>query len=108
MAKTEIDSSRTSDAATSSWVESGLDAHATTVAPPAFSVRKRLAVSVVMWRQAAIVTPSSGRSLAKRSRIDARTGIWVSAHAIRCRPRSARFGSAMSKFTRELPLLGGS
>src|SRR3989442_2670663 len=98
MAKVAMTSSRTSEAATSSWVESGLEAQATTVAPPALSVRRRLAVSVVMWRQAPTVTPSRGRSLAKRSRMEVRTGMLLSAQAMRCRPRSASAGSAMSKF----------
>src|SRR5438477_2244696 len=99
-------SSRTSEAATSSCVERGLEAHVTTVAPPALRARRRLAVSVVTWRQAPTVTPSSGRSLAKRSLMEARTGMLRSAHAIRCLPRSASAGSAMSKFMAEAPWVG--
>ena len=39
-------------------------------APPAFRVRRRLAVSVVTWRQAAAMEPSRGRSFVNRSLID--------------------------------------
>jgi hypothetical protein len=56
-------------AATSSFVDSGFEAHRPTSAPPAASVRARLAVSVVTCRHAESVRPSSGRSLSKRSRI---------------------------------------
>ena len=89
-------SSMAREAATSSWVDRGLEAEATTVAPPAFSVRSRLAVSVVMCRQAAMVTPSSGRSFSKRARMLASTGMWLSAHAMRWRPSSASEASAKS------------
>ena len=44
-------------AATSSWVESGLEAQSAGSAPPALSVRARLAVSAVTCRQAARRTP---------------------------------------------------
>ncbi len=54
MAKTEMSYTSTSAAATSSWVESGFDAHSTTSAPPAFRVRMRFAVSVVTCRHAEI------------------------------------------------------
>src|SRR4051794_5048908 len=72
--------------ATSSCVERGLAAATATVAPPAASARTRLAVSAVTCRQAATETPSSGRSRAKRSRIERRTGICPSAHSIRAWP----------------------
>ena len=52
-AKVGIPSSTTSEAATSSWVDSGFEAQMSTSAPPALSVRRRLAVSVVTCRQAA-------------------------------------------------------
>src|SRR3984893_2901614 len=81
--------SLTSAAATSSWVESGLEAQHSTSAPPALSVRRRLAVSVVIWRQALKRWPRSGFSLAKRSRMSRSTGICSSAHSILCRPASA-------------------
>ena len=42
-----MSNSWTSAAATSSWVDSGFEAHRTTSAPPAFSVRIRFAVSLV-------------------------------------------------------------
>src|SRR5215470_5166224 len=90
MAKTSIPSCVTSDAATSSWVDSGLLAHSRTRAPPAWSVRARLAVSEVTCRQAASRIPLSGFSLWKRSRMLRRTGIWASAQRIRVRPLSAR------------------
>ena len=61
--------SLTSAAATSSWVESGLDAQHSTSAPPALSARSRLAVSVVIWRQALRRWPAAACSLAKRSRM---------------------------------------
>src|SRR5690242_2985646 len=61
--------SATSAAATSSCVESGLLAASVTCAPPALSVRIRLAVSVVTWRQAPTRRPSSGRSRSRRSRL---------------------------------------
>ena len=62
-------------AATSSWVESGLEAISMTSAPPACKVRTRLAVSAVTCRQADIRNPLSGFSLANRSRMRASTGI---------------------------------
>src|ERR1019366_2677765 len=74
-----------------SWVDSGLAAQSPTWAPPARSTRTRFAVSAVTCRQAAMRQPSSGSSLAKRSRIAASTGIWPSAPAIRAAPaRSSR------------------
>src|SRR5262245_44901209 len=57
----------------------------------------RFAVSAVTWRQAATRTPSRGRSAAKRSRIERRTGIWPSAQSTRARPSTARAGLAMSE-----------
>src|SRR5438094_248880 len=68
MAKTLMPKSLTRLAATSSWVESGLEAISTRSAPPACSVRARLAVSAVTCRQADIFSPASGFSLAKRAR----------------------------------------
>src|SRR5450759_2649094 len=97
MAKTETPSSATREAATSSCVESGLDAQRTRSAPPAASVRARLAVSLVTCRQADSRIPWSGFSLAKRSRICRRTGMLFSAHSIRSRPRPASAWSLMSK-----------
>ena len=52
IAKVEMPYSSTSAAATSSCVDSGLEAQMTTSAPPACSVRIRFAVSVVTCRQA--------------------------------------------------------
>ena len=51
----------------SSWVDSGLDAASETAAPPACSSRTSMAVSAVMCRQAAMPSPSKGRSLLNRS-----------------------------------------
>ena len=88
--------SPTSAAATSSWVESGLDATSTTSAPPAWRVRTRLAVSAVTCRLAETRSPASGRSRAKRARIAASTGISRSAQSIRWRPSGASPRSATS------------
>src|SRR3989338_6485365 len=93
MAYTAMPWSRTRWAATSSCVDSGLDAHSTTSAPPALSVTARLAVSEVTCRHAAMRRPLSGCSLANRARICRSTGIERSAHSVRRRPSSA---SAMS------------
>ena len=51
----------------SSWVDSGLDAARETAAPPARSNRTSIAVSAVMCRQAATLSPSKGRSRPNRS-----------------------------------------
>src|SRR5262249_23485385 len=69
--------------------ESGLEAQSTTSAPPAASVRARLAVSVVTCRHAEMRCPARGRSRSKRSRIAPSTGICRSAHAIRRTPSAA-------------------
>src|ERR1700760_3840405 len=45
-------------AATSSWVDSGLEAASDTVAPPARRARTRIAVSAVTFRQAATDSPA--------------------------------------------------
>ena len=49
-----------SEAATSSWVESGFEEQRTASAPPAARVRIRFAVSAVTCRQALIFQPASG------------------------------------------------
>src|SRR2546423_10294251 len=87
---------RTRWAATSSCVDSGLEAHSATWAPPAFRATTRLAVSVVTCRQAARRLPLSGRSRANRSLSSRSTGIERSAHSVRRRPSSARRMSLMS------------
>ena len=79
-----------------SCVLSGLLAQSTTSAPPATSVRMRLAVSVVTWRQAPMRTPSSGFSFSKRSRMALSTGMCMSAHSMRSTPSAARPMSLMS------------
>src|SRR5256885_5308980 len=73
----------------SSCVESGLDAHSATSAPPALSVMHRLAVSLVTCRHAARRLPLSGCSFANRAWIWRSTGIERSAHSLRRRPSSA-------------------
>jgi hypothetical protein len=89
IAKQGMSYASTSAAATSSCVESGFEAHRTTSAPPAFSVRIRFAVSVVTCRQAEMRMPASGCSRSNRSRIAASTGICRSAHSMRRTPSGA-------------------
>src|SRR5579864_979973 len=96
MACTEMLKSRTSDAATSSWVESGLEAHSTTSAPPSRSVTARLAVSVVTCRQAEMRMPLSGWFLMNSLRMLCSTGMDWLAHSMRRFPRSARSRLLMS------------
>src|SRR5213596_2444839 len=88
--------SRTRCAATSSWVDSGLEAQSAMSAPPAWSVIARFAVSVVTCRHAARRFPLRGRSRANRSRSCRSTGIDRSAHSVRRRPSSASRMSLMS------------
>src|SRR2546421_16798 len=82
MAKTLMPWWVTSDAAAASVVDRGLEAQSTSSAPPAFRVMARLAVSVVICRQAERRWPLSGCSRLKRSRICSRTGISWAAHSI--------------------------
>src|SRR3954463_12913605 len=86
----------TSAAATSSCTVSGLAEHSAACAPPATSACIRFAVSAVTCRQAATFAPASGRSAAKRSRIERSTGICPSAHSTRARPPGASDGSWIS------------
>src|SRR3972149_11806933 len=90
MANTGILKFLTSEAATSSWVLRGFEAHTVTSPPPAFSVMARFAVSVVTWRQAAIFTPFNGLFLEKLSLTCLRTGMSLSAHSILFFPVPAR------------------
>ena len=71
------------------------------LAPPAFSVRTRLAVSAVMCRHAEMFLPLSGLLRANRSRIAARTGMSLSAHRILRFPSDANAKSATSYFIHE-------
>ena len=80
----------------SSCVDSGFDAHRTTSAPPACSVSARFAVSEVMCRQPAILTPRKVCSRAKRSRIELSTGISRPAHSALRAPSGASDRSLMS------------
>jgi hypothetical protein len=98
MAKTGILKSFTNEAATSSCVLSGLDAHRATFAPPAFSVRAKLAVSAVMCRQAETFLPLNGLLFVNLLRIAARTGISLSAQRMRFLPPDANDKSATSYF----------
>src|SRR2546428_1924289 len=79
----------TSAAAVSSCVDSGLDAHSASWAPPALSVSIRTAVSVVTCRHAPSRIPLSGCCCVNRSRTWRSTGIDCSAHSIRSRPSLA-------------------
>src|ERR1043166_4342799 len=97
--------SETSEAATSSCVDSGFEAISTASAPPACSARARFAVSVVMWAQATSFTPTSGFSSAKRSRIKRSTGISRSAHSMRCLPCPAKPISFTSNSTERVALI---
>ena len=103
-ANTSMPKSRTREAAVSSWVDSGLEAHSVTFAPEAESARMRFAVSVVTCMQAPMRTPSKGFSRSKRSRMDASTGMSRSAHRMRARPSSARAMSLISWFKGMPPL----
>src|SRR5208337_4132436 len=67
--------SRFNDAATSSCVESGLEAQSTMSAPASRKAIIRFAVSLVTCRQAETRSPFSGCSLANRLRMDSSTGI---------------------------------
>src|SRR5215471_17504323 len=89
MAWTEMPKSRTREAATSSCVESGLEAQSTTSAPPSRSVMARLAVSVVTCRHAEMRMPLSGWFLMNSLRILCSTGMDWLAHSMRRLPRSA-------------------
>src|SRR5436309_1485675 len=108
--------SPTSAAATSSWVERGLEAQRATWAPPALSVIISTAVSVVTCRQAPSLTPLSGCSLVKRSRTCRSTGMNCSAHSILSLPAgpSARsftswsvIETSLSRVQRAAPLRRG-
>ncbi len=100
MAKTGILSFFTREAATSSWVLKGLEAHRATAAPPALSVCIRVAVSVVTCRQALRRIPLSGFSFANRWRIRLSTGMFWAAHSIRSCPSLASLKSLTSYFIR--------
>src|ERR1051326_2369883 len=97
--------SETSEAATSSCVDSGFEAISTASAPPACSARARFAVSVGMWAQATSFTPTSGFSSAKRSRIKRSTGISRWAHSMRCLPCPAKPISFTSNSTERVALI---
>src|SRR5256886_11489345 len=96
MANTLVPWCCTRCAATSSCVDSGLDAHSATWAPPAWRVIARFAVSVVTCRHADRRFPASGRSPRNRSLSCRSTGIERSAHSVRRRPSSASRMSLMS------------
>src|SRR5271168_750143 len=97
--------SRTSAEATSSWVESGFEAHSAIDAPPSRKVIIRLAVSVVTCRQAATRIPASGWVLMNCLRIAANTGIDWAAHSMRRFPTSASERSFTSPGTVAVTLI---
>src|SRR5260370_6965689 len=97
MAKTANPKSCTRLAAVWSGVERGLGAMSSRAAPPACRGRERLEVSAVTCRQAAMRSPASGFSLAKRSRMRASTGMSWSAQRMRFLPPVASFGFATSQ-----------
>src|SRR5438477_3304064 len=99
MAKTAMPLSRTSEAATSSCVESGFEAHSTTSAPPSRRQMARLAVSAVTCRQAEIRTPFNGWFLMNSLRMICSTFIDWFAHSMRFFPMSARSRFLSSQFT---------
>src|SRR5713226_1009989 len=98
MANVGMLKSRLSEAATSSCVDSGLEAHSTASAPPLRSAIIRFAVSLVTCKQAETRSPLSGCSLTKRLRIDSSTGICCPAHSILRLPASASPMSFTSPF----------
>src|ERR1700684_1965185 len=89
MAKTGIPESRTRLADTSSWVESGFEAHKTTSAPPSRRQIARFAVSAVTCRQAEMRIPFSGWFLMNSLRIICSTFMDWFAHSMRFLPSSA-------------------
>src|SRR5215211_3506795 len=95
-ANTAAPSSSWMAAATSSLVESALEAHRASSAPPTTRARQRLAVSVVTCRQAAIRCPARGRVRASSSVTAASTGMRLAAKSILRRPSGARAGSLSS------------
>ena len=97
LADTVTPGQEASAAATSSWVDSGLDAARWTRAPADLRTFTRTAVSAVTCRQAATARPSSGRLAANDSRMRPRTGMVRSAQPIRAWPAAARPGSATSE-----------
>src|SRR5256712_7864139 len=98
MANVGILKSRLREAATSSCVESGLEAQSTASAPASRSAIIKFAVSLVTCRQAETRRPLSGWSLTKRLRIDSSTGICCPAHSILRLPASASPMSFTSPF----------
>ena len=90
--KVSMPSSATA-AATSSWVDRGLQPVRKTSAPPAFKTRPRLAVLASRWTETATRSPAKGFSLAKRASIWERAGMKLRTHSIFRRPEGAREGS---------------
>src|SRR5579863_5386718 len=81
--------SRTRLAETSSWVESGFEAHNTTSAPPSRRQIARFAVSAVTCRQAEMRMPFNGWFLMNSLRIICSTFMDWFAHSMRFLPSSA-------------------
>ena len=84
-------------AATSSWVESGLDPHSATSAPPATSVSTSTPVSFVTCRHAPIIMFTSGFSRWNRCLIWLRTGMCMEAHSMSRLPCGARLAFLILK-----------
>src|SRR5579872_6558117 len=92
-------------AATSSWVESGLEAQSTTSAPPSRRQMARFAVSAVTCRQAEMRMPFSGWFLMNSLRIICSTFMDWFAHSMRFFPRSASSTFLISQFTAAVDML---
>src|SRR5580700_7468298 len=88
--------SRTSEAATSSWVDNGFEAHSTTSAPPSRRQMARFAVSAVTCRHAEMRMPFSGWFLMNSFRIICSTFMDWFAHSMRFLPSSASSRLLMS------------
>ena len=81
-------------AATSSWVDSGLQPLQLSSAPAARRVRTSTAVSFVTWMQPAMRMPVRGLVSEYLLRSSMSTGMRDSAHSILSMPAEARFMSA--------------
>ena len=82
-------------AATSSWVERGLQPVRYTSAPPFFSTRARFAVLASRWTETATRFPAKGFSRWNRASMPERAGMKSRTQLIFSLPASARDGSRM-------------
>src|SRR5580700_11134814 len=99
MANTGMLWSRTSEAATSSWVERGFEAQSTTSAPPSRRQIARFAVSAVTCMHAEMRIPFRGWFLMNSLRIICSTFMDWFAHSMRFLPSSASSRLLMSLLT---------